>query len=557
MKNIITLLFLASTLFFASCDKDNELPDKPSGNEVFIQIQALEVSENGETAVTRSALQGKKEIVSTPVGGGLVMEISVEEEDSPLREESPKPLKDNAWFRVIAVEEGTNKYVSHGDFKKGETTNVNFHVPENKDYDIICFSYNNTTNTLPSFTHTRGDLLTETLTADLENLLWQTQVLQVTNTTPTLSILLKHKLSRIKVAINCNYNAWKITSIGNTMTLSSLALVQSLDLVEGTLTAASAATQPVKWSISENKTEQVSNPFLVLPEANNTTFTLTIPTEIIGREDLQAIPTEAGYTGSFTTKLEEGHSYTLSLSLRAPKWAGSNIYWNGTALTFDLHGSTGNQGYQGVFFKFGSLVGISPAKTSGSNNFSSTDTPIYTVTSSTPTHSSWSTIPYCSSGDIGDDDTTSGTGDICRYLSDGDYRQALVSESGTAYSDNFNISTYVSGGWIKRGDYSPPTNTDAAGTTDLLKKSGNSDDKIFGSAFNRTMNVTLPASGHRSGDSNNGLLAGVGSSGNYGLGALLSDNVNRSYVTFWTNNFHVNGGVSCDTAVSIRCVKND
>jgi hypothetical protein len=43
------------------------------------------------------------------------------------------------------------------------------------------------------------------------------------------------------------------------------------------------------------------------------------------------------------------------------QWAGSNIYWDGSKLTFADSGDKSKEKYQGVFFKWGSLVGMSPA----------------------------------------------------------------------------------------------------------------------------------------------------------------------------------------------------
>ncbi|MFV0585742.1 BACON domain-containing protein [Bacteroides reticulotermitis] len=58
-------------------------------------------------------------------------------------------------------------------------------------------------------------------------------------------------------------------------------------------------------------------------------------------------------------------------------WAGSNIYWDGTKLTFDdsLGESAPHKKYQGVFFNWASLYGIPPANTYnvGSTAWSSSD----------------------------------------------------------------------------------------------------------------------------------------------------------------------------------------
>ncbi|GHS94683.1 hypothetical protein FACS1894207_3320 [Bacteroidia bacterium] len=47
-------------------------------------------------------------------------------------------------------------------------------------------------------------------------------------------------------------------------------------------------------------------------------------------------------------------------------WAGSNIYWDGTKLTFADSDDKSKEQYQGVFFQWGSLVGMSAEGASGS-----------------------------------------------------------------------------------------------------------------------------------------------------------------------------------------------
>jgi hypothetical protein len=63
--------------------------------------------------------------------------------------------------------------------------------------------------------------------------------------------------------------------------------------------------------------------------------------------------------------LDPGKSYTLTVNMKyRVKFAASNIYWDeqNKRLTFDeATGNTGtHQQYQGVYFKWGSLVGFSP-----------------------------------------------------------------------------------------------------------------------------------------------------------------------------------------------------
>jgi hypothetical protein len=118
-------------------------------------------------------------------------------------------------------------------------------------------------------------------------------------------------------------------------------------------------------------------------------------------------------------------------------FAGSNIYWvpdpsDATKgyLTFKPHGYKGEENnYQGVYFKWGSLVGVSPA-----GAWSDNTTPVYKYNGTAwekTTASSWSAVPYYSSGtdnqtkenyfvdkNIQDNENGNNTGDICRFLGD-------------------------------------------------------------------------------------------------------------------------------------------
>jgi hypothetical protein len=79
-----------------------------------------------------------------------------------------------------------------------------------------------------------------------------------------------------------------------------------------------------------------------------------------------------------------GSSYTLTIDLNKTNilWAGSNVYWDGSKLTFKPAGYVGKENfYQGVLFKWGSMVGVSPA--GAINQQVSASTPIYYPTSAT------------------------------------------------------------------------------------------------------------------------------------------------------------------------------
>lgn len=151
-------------------------------------------------------------------------------------------------------------------------------------------------------------------------------------------------------------------------------------------------------------------------------------------------------------------------------WARSNIVWNGTKLTFAVtkaDNATIPAISQGVFFKWGSLVAVSPVddySTSSSILFSPTGTTDYT----------WAAIPYIDNTDTdtrftsshttAEDDfatynsntgynATTGKGDICRYISDekgwvsGSWRLPTADELKALYGTGMGNVAYGETPW--------------------------------------------------------------------------------------------------------------
>ncbi len=204
-------------------------------------------------------------------------------------------------------------------------------------------------------------------------------------------------------------------------------------------------------------------------------------------------------------------------------WAGSNIYWDGTKLTFDAQVTTANNQKQGVCFRWGSLVGVSLSSTY------TTYSPTYNST--TPTNSTWATgTTYFASIAYFTDEVANGgqtntflndaaqntdanyaayKGDICKYLSktgavSGSWRMPTAEEFNAAgLADNGSVTwTTVTTPWAKFGDFAAASGN-AQGTTQI--SSGGT------YAVNGSSN-SFPASG--SFRNTDGLFA-VGQSGNY------------------------------------------
>jgi hypothetical protein len=164
------------------------------------------------------------------------------------------------------------------------------------------------------------------------------------------------------VVVDCSYNQWTITSIAG-LTLESAYSGGTIRLADGGIVS-KTGTPTLGAGTGSGYTREAE--VVVMPNASGT-VTVNIPVSAISRQGLAAIPATSVYTATFSTGFVEGCSYRLYMHLRLPKFAGSNIYWDGNAssgtMKFDKYGTTTHQGYQGLFFRWGSLVGVSPQGT--------------------------------------------------------------------------------------------------------------------------------------------------------------------------------------------------
>jgi hypothetical protein len=285
--------------------------------------------------------------------------------------------------------------------------------------------------------------------------------------------------------------------------------------------------------------------------------------------------------------LVPGYNYVLRLRIRIPRWAGSNIYWAGDnssgQLTFDVHGDRTYEGRQGVFFRWGSLVGLAPR---GDFDASS---PVYVPDNTKATkwrpstagaeqYDEWKEQPslITSGKDIPymdqENHSTNGTGyydthlldeaqntpemyqgfrgDICQYLGTTDddlkgYRMPMLIEFGVSYHLEW---TNHPDSWIKGGI---PTTLNTSlyndyGTTVLT---GSPLNCFY--AENTAMDVLFPASGNRNAT---GVLGGVGGTGRCWIGGA-SGNAGR-YFSFTDYEVCSLFGYIPAFAFPVRCVKN-
>jgi hypothetical protein len=527
----IALGMAALALLFFACDSNNGLDNRElSGKEISVRIRSMSVSEGGSENLGRATLEKESEKISEPIGDGMLLEMSVKREESPLRKTELTP---GTHFRVIAVSAGTSNYYSHGDYVYGGTLtpSTDFHVRIGQSYDYICISHNDAT--LPDASgYVVGDPLPTSFTVDeTKDLLWCRIAGggAVTAAGVELDITLNQKLTKVQVTVDCGYNGWDISGIENGLVrmFGILPTSCTMNWLNGTLSgydtdrgfSFAARTAPYT-------TMHTSNELRIIPCQNNAY--LTFYPGAVSREGKSAIP--IGHTSvEFSIPLSAGVSYTIYVRLRTPIWARSNVYWDDTTdpskptLTFVPAGSDkSKEGWQGVFFKWGSLEGMDPA-----GSFSSAS-PVYEQDCSGgwkiiyypgADYDSFHSVPYWRSDIYGDVLNSSyyesHLGDICVYLSTethgvaGNYRLPIAEEVGSGGPVSWEDRR---DGWVPADTWLGPLLL-VGGIANMIGSSTPPDNSF---AENTAMDVLVPASGYL--DNMQGTLVFPGTRGRYWCG---------------------------------------
>lgn len=632
MKNNKLVIVAALSLIFASCNY-SELDDKDLSGEVIpIQVHLLGMSAGGSEDLARSSAQDEPGMFSMPVGGGILLEMNVKQDESPLR--GLVELTTGSHFRVIAIESESKKVCSYGDFVYGSGINSlpSFYVKVGDTYDFICISYND--QTLPAHTYTKGSALPTFDGIDnTKELLWWIKEEVTVNTAADveLQIELKQRMTKVKVIVDCGYNKWKISNIEDGYVAIEAIDSGTLDWSTGVISGSTVdqgLTFPLPTPPTYSTTLQ-SEEVTILPTSSNAAIKFEIGA--VSREDLGAIPS-ASRTATLSKALSPGVNYTITVRFRTPIFARSNIYWHEMAwgsaiypgyLTFipaaddPAENDDKYQGYQGMFFKYGSLVGVSPAvNINGSDEYYQKaifyvfpsgypDAPKWNQLSSSATYTTWgigalaTDAPYLDrvnypGNGTGRNNTfamdpaqntpemyVSQRGDICQYLGATranlvGYRLPRSDEFGLEGGSAWSTSVASPDGWKKVSSFSVTTNANAIkagypnGRADLLTKQVSDTyvdgqnthagvNFLYGSGINLTMaNSVFPTTGIRISNNTNTLGGKLNNplDGNYWSGSLYM--VGGDAYSLRLTDSYVTPAyyIKRSEGMAVRCVKN-
>jgi hypothetical protein len=350
---------------------------------------------------------------------------------------------------------------------------------------------------------------------------------------------MKHKFSRVQVRVDASGIAGaEITAISNVVIGGGRKA--DLTVQTGVVVDASPAS-PVTETLAD-----WTAPTVATRLSGDKVFYPSLASVTVGTLKMKvnngAEKTFSNRSVTFTQALAENTNYTVVVDVRTDRWSWSNIYWTGSALTFDRT-NQGHQNYQGVFFMWGSLVGASPVGTDpilyippvgGGSWDSSHNLKDYGSLPWAPYGAgSWDNLPRTTSSNSAgfgyggnylylNPDFSNYKGDICNYL-DNAWRMPNSGEFGGT------VSSYNYTG-------SDPANATGRGS---MGSDGATVNTVYGARF-------FPASGQQA-----AIPSGVGTYGSYWSGSTNSD----------AGAYHYYLGIgalnssSRMSARSVRCIK--
>jgi hypothetical protein len=418
-------------------------------------------------------------------------------------------------------------------------------VPVGVSYYIVAYSYNST-STYPGTTNIEP--------SNSNDLMWGVSTAKtITLADRTVTINMAHKFTRVRVQVNANVSGVTKLEVPGTVTLENCQK-WDLNIRTGAINSAgSVGLRTVSsWTSLSNVSWQSDYQIFYPSPTRVNIGSLTMTVSGVSQPQ-----TYTNRYANFTTTLAAGSNYTLMVDIKdGVTWAKSNIYWNGTELTFDKTGTVaGSENYRGVHFKWGSLVGIEPVNATSSNYVYSV--PIYipnvsaktwdgTKTLGSTYNYNWDNVPYVYYTNYGSNanflyDYSSSTsyanheGDVCKYLTDGEWRMPNSNELGVVS----NYGSFVTG-------------------TDVDNSNSSTDAIMSGIMYNVPSGaVFLPASDYRETAGVMWIFGVSNLQGGYWSGTCSSnspDNGARSLL-FDENGAVPTGAKGRNYALSVRCVK--
>jgi hypothetical protein len=376
-RYIAYLILILSTLigisWFSSCEKEIGSGDQKGGRPTEVRFSVVAGGFSGEETLARSASNEGNVLATTslPLSDGWYMDAELMEDPASSLRAEYRDLIDGAKFRMVAFlgADGSvpleNKVCTYDAATRALTIDggAPFSLVNGSSYSFAVYSYN-TTTAPPTY---NGSYVTPVSTDPAAavncDLIWgRSGAITVNGTEDNKAdIAIAHKFTRVRVNTI-------VTGGTNPVITNIAASIQSnydgnLTVATGAISKGSLSAQTVLgWPNPLNSNSATSDYQLIHTAGDNPVNISITALNISDVDPVNSLANLLPLPVKFTKVLGGGKSYLLQLNIKKTGFAGSNIYWDAATqrLTFKPAGYKGDENYyQGVYFRWGSLVGIS------------------------------------------------------------------------------------------------------------------------------------------------------------------------------------------------------
>jgi hypothetical protein len=349
-------IWVVGVFLLSACEKDISMVG--SGEMVGVVFSVNTGGFGVDQVVTRGAGEEEGETTFVPLGDDFVVSATVRADTAEgLGAGGLRALTEGQLITIAAFRNGntttpevTGNYVVTSGALLPDDPDAALRVEMGGAYYFVAYSYNSTSE-YPELSNI----------ATTNDLVWGKSVLTtITMKDQSVGIAMAHLFVRVRARIAVDdVEGASITGLGSVrFTSASIVRRVNLSLWSGEITTAGSSDLTLPQTNNFPTTEFFTDARPMVPMAggagNTNIAGLTL--EVDGEDDPYAFPTFAVNFG--TPMSSAGTSYVLDLNVKRNRWAGSNVYLNGNKLSFvKLSGIQVN--YIAVFFKWGSLIGIS------------------------------------------------------------------------------------------------------------------------------------------------------------------------------------------------------